>query len=38
MKNQASAPGLRAAEGGRPRHGPTVSQGRVLYAAIGLSS
>lgn len=37
MKNQASFRGLRAAGSGRSRHGPTVSQGRVLYCVIGIS-
>ena len=38
MKNQASARGLRAAEGGRPKQGPTLSEGELLYSAIAVSS
>ena len=38
MKNQASASGLRAAAPGRPKQGPTLSEGRWLDSAIGVSS
>ena len=38
MKDQASAACLRAAAPGRPKQGSTLSEGRLLYAAIGLSS
>ncbi len=38
MKNQTSASCLRAAEQGRPKQGPTLSKGRLLNSAIGVSS
>ena len=38
MKDQASAGCLRAAAPGRLKQGPPLSEGRLLYAAIGLSS
>ena len=38
MKNQASASCLRAAAPGRPKQGPTLSEGGLLYSAIGVSS